>query len=233
MVDCLFYTFIDEVIADEQLDASFREELTRKVVSTFTSLNSKSLNIFKESGELSLVQNYSEYERLTVFFMARNPLVYHRIVELLYCGQDNDSANFTSFGMIHSRAHNLIPVELPLGRIARALVLQLRELIAVSGRELDTSLQMMVTDTTFSFNLPRFINNRRKPVHPLIIFTMDLPGQFTEAIMLSMRSLIHAALGFELCREQSFSYACYKFELPDCGTWAINPCWRPRAAAPQ
>ena len=52
MVDCLFYTFIDEVIADEQLDSSYREELTRKIVTTFTSLNSKNLNMFKESGDL-------------------------------------------------------------------------------------------------------------------------------------------------------------------------------------
>ena len=95
----------------------------RKVVSTFTSLNSKSLNLFKVSGELQLVQNYSDYERLNVFFMVRNPLVYHRIVELLYCGLENDSADFSSFGMIHSRARNYMPVDLPLGRIARSLVL--------------------------------------------------------------------------------------------------------------
>ena len=95
----------------------------RKVVSTFTSMNSKSLNMFKASGELQLVQNYSDYERLNVFFMVRNPLVYHRIVELLYCGLENDSADFSSFGMIHSRALNYMPVDLPLGRIARSLVL--------------------------------------------------------------------------------------------------------------
>ena len=108
--------------------------------------------------------------------MVRNPLVYHRIIELLYCGQDRDSDDFSKIGMIHSRAHNYHPVDLPLGRISRALVLLLRELIAVSGRELDMSLQMMITDTTFSIDRLRFAHNRHKLNHPLIIFTMDLPG---------------------------------------------------------
>ena len=128
--------------------------------------------------------------------------------------------------MIHMRAGNIVEMDVPVGRIARALVLQLRELIAVSGNNLRRSLQMMLTDTSFSGQRPFNRNSLKKPF-PLLIFTMDTPGQFSEALMLTFRTMLHTALGYELCKDQSFSYGVYKFELPDYGEWGRNPVWRP------
>ena len=85
-MDSHYFTFKNPLYNDNALEKKFREDNLRSVIQTFTSMNSTDLNMFKVCGELKLVQNYSDNERLVVFCMARNPLIYHRLVELLYCG---------------------------------------------------------------------------------------------------------------------------------------------------
>jgi len=52
---------------------------------------------------------------------------------------------------------------------------------------------------------------------------MDVPGVFTESLMLTLRSLVHASLGKELCVEKTFSYGVFSFALPDFGEFGRKP----------
>jgi len=96
----------DELSFDDFLDNLFRKSSLRSVAESFKRLKGDELNLVKVSSDLQLPTDTSEWERLVVFFQARNSLVYHRLVEMFYCGDSKKQDSFERMGMLYLFVRN-------------------------------------------------------------------------------------------------------------------------------
>ena len=116
--------------------------------------------------------------RLSLVLVAAHPLVYHKMVEALFCGDRGGAASFDQSvckfkPVLYNHSHGT-----PAGMFARALVLQLRDLWNLAGFHTDFRPMIPLHDTTFHREVRIDTVLRSEP--PTLVFTMDVPTMFAE-----------------------------------------------------
>jgi hypothetical protein len=90
------------------------------------------------------------------------------------------------------------------------MVEQLRLMVRLSGGTLEMSPQVMTSDTMFS----KEAQERGLLTRPYIVFTLDVPTEFSEGLLTHLREYIHAAYSAEFFEQRSLEYNVFTFELP-------------------
>lgn len=81
---------------------------------------------------LELEMNDMSWSRMVVLLHTKHPLLYHRVADSFACNNLRYSKCFEASGELYGEYMHGMPVPPPPGKICRALVNQLRDLIEIS-----------------------------------------------------------------------------------------------------
>ena len=150
---------------------------------------------------------------MVVLLHTKHPHLYHKVVDSFACSGMKFPKSFEASGQLYGEYMHGLPVPSPPGKISRALVTHLRDLIELSHFPIRFSPQMMLHDT--AFYKPAMDDPAIRHLKPFVVFTIDVPSRFLETLMLTLREYIKAKFYDDYYRFKNLNYGVFHFLLPE------------------
>jgi len=224
MTEPFKYSWDREDFINNEHGDSLRENLKRSLSQSLTGFDGTDL----ESGKKPSTNREGQFKdrfiptqfldlqwtRMVAVFSIKNPLVYHKLAQAFFCAGTYNDAEFQHNGMRYGSVIRGFSNNGPPGKIARALVRQLSDFMELSCIRMYFNPLIMCTDFSFS---DRFFQRRRasRDCQSILVFTMDMPTIFTDALMNTLCSYIEAGLYYEYKHQKNFEYQLYTYNLSD------------------
>lgn len=216
------YTFYREC---RELDISTNEQQAFELADSFMKSGHEFIGwdrTEEDDGKLRLLQQHQdgvlqskklalEWTRIVAVFDCKRSFVYHSLAQALNPGQKNDDAPFWDIQYDVGRYLQKRDDRGPCGKIALGLLNQLRDYIEMAKLPVYLNAQMRLRDSARDLTYNTFKEHAKNPI---LVFCMDTPTFFSEAMLVALHSYVQSAFTEEIYSFKTLVYKVYAFTVP-------------------